>query len=156
MNICQACKHGQSYHRTRGCAFAVSWTKDADPIPQRCGCQEFIARPKPRPVLSGATAARMRGLRKAAIRNKGAAYRARNLALVALSVAWESHLCPNRHKGMACRWILCVHSPAGHLCWMLADEELDLFGHLERSDESDWDGTGNTERDARIKSLPKP
>lgn len=57
----------------------------------------------------------------------------RELLLVAvLSRVWPAHLAPPRKPQQMFPFIVCLHSPAGHLVWRVSEEELSLFDHLER------------------------
>lgn len=58
----------------------------------------------------------------------------RELVLVSiLSRLWTAHLCPPLKADTRFPWLVCLHTPAGPLVWRVSDEEVALFGHLDRS-----------------------
>ena len=72
-----------------------------------------------------------------------------------LSQHWPgSHLEPAATRQTeAWRWIVCLHSPAGQLCWHINEEELTLFDHLERTNTHHWDGHRRDDKIARMLAL---
>ena len=87
------------------------------------------------------------------------AYREKMLLIAALSTVWPSHLSlrsgikerSDTPETRAC--VVCVHSPAGQLAWIVTNWELaEYFSHLPKRS-NDWDGHQRTERLARLASL---
>jgi hypothetical protein len=90
-------------------------------------------------------------LAKATVASAGA-YQERYQLLRLLSLVYPSHLTPRpRRSG---DWLVCIHSPSGVIAWPLWRRELAGFGHLERLDESHWDGDAE-DRDSVLEALTK-
>jgi len=99
------------------------------------------------------------GRMKAARRHRERAYAERNELIGVLTRLWPSHVMPvsaNLSSLADGRAVICIHSPAGQLAWILSVEEADeTFPALPRITENHWDRSTRTERSARLSMLRK-
>ncbi len=104
------------------------------------------------------------GRMEAARRHRSRAYAERNELIGVLARLWESHLMP-ASGGLGTlnkRSVVCIHSPAGLLCWVVSAEEAeDYFKPMKRIDDNHWDSSTRAVRSKRLAELtalpaPKP
>ena len=89
---------------------------------------------------------------EAARRNRQKVLNERQMLISLLSRLWPSHLSEAQRPNAIAQSVVCIHSPAGQLAWLVSDEELPLFDHLERT-AGDWDGHTSADRYARLDVL---
>lgn len=94
---------------------------------------------------------------KAARRHRERAYADRNELIAVLTRLWPSHVMPvtgplsSLKDGRA---VLCIHSPAGQLAWIISTEEADeTFAALPRLAENHWDKATRAQRSERLAML---
>lgn len=99
------------------------------------------------------------GRMKAARRHRERAYAARNELISVLARLWPSHVMPvaghlsNLADGRA---VICIHSPAGQLAWIVSTEEADeTFAALPRIEENHWDKSTSAVRSERLAMIRK-
>jgi hypothetical protein len=98
------------------------------------------------------------GRMEAARRHRARAYAERNELIAVLARLYESHLMPAAGglKTLTTRGVVCIHSPAGLLCWVVTAEEADeYFGRMKRVDVNHWDHSTRADRSARLAKLTK-
>lgn len=115
--------------RDRGSALAtrsaVPDEQDLAERAERAKLNTMIAEELPEPLLETrqGKAARER------------AFRDRDALVVVLSKVWPSHLMrpPTMNMSFApnYQWIVCIHSPVGHLGWRICDTAMPQYGHLQ-------------------------
>jgi hypothetical protein len=96
------------------------------------------------------------GRMKAARRHRARAYAERNELIGVLARMYPSHLMPvaANLKDLSERSVVCIHSPAGLLCWIITKEEAeDYFVATKRIDENHWDRSTRADRSARLAKL---
>lgn len=96
------------------------------------------------------------GRMEAARRHRARAYAERNELIGVLARLYESHLMPAAGglKTLTTRGVVCIHSPAGLLCWIVTAEEADeYFGRMKRVDVNHWDHSTRADRSARLAKL---
>lgn len=81
------------------------------------------------------------------------AYSERIATLIALSVAWPSHLCQKKTANYGHDFVLCIHLPTGQVAFSLIKKEHEQFKHLKVT-ENDWDGHTKEDRIKRLSELP--
>lgn len=99
------------------------------------------------------------GRMKAARRHRERAYAERNELIGVLTRLWPSHVMPvagplsSLKDGRA---VICIHSPAGQLAWILSTEEADeTFAALPRLTDGHWDRSTRAQRSERLAMLRK-
>jgi hypothetical protein len=95
------------------------------------------------------------GQRDAARRHTHRAYDERNELLAVFARMWDAHLMPvaGALEKLDERRVLCIHSPAGQVAYVLSAEEAEDFAYLETLDESHWDRCTRLGRSERLASL---
>src|SRR5580765_8159888 len=94
--------------------------------------------------------------RDAARRNRYVVLYERNLLLRLLCAQFPAHLAPAATAKSATdtwRWVVCLHTPTGHLTWKITDEDKEtMFAELpERPD--DWDRHTHDHKIAALEEL---
>lgn len=97
------------------------------------------------------------GRMNAARRHRKRAFGERNEVIGVLARLWPSHVMPvTSHLTplSAGRVALCIHSPAGLLCWIITEEEaVDEFPTLDRIGENHWDRSTRKIRSERLAQI---
>jgi hypothetical protein len=102
--------------------------------------------------------------REAARRQRTRAYAERNELIAVLARLYDSHLMPATGPLAALntadaapeakRAVICIHSPAGLLCWVITKDEVDeYFASIPRVNESHWDKSTRATRSERLSAL---
>jgi hypothetical protein len=105
----------------------------------------------PNPAPTTAT-----GRMEAARRHRSRAYAERNELIGVLARLWDSHLMPvtGALGTLNKRSVVCIHSPAGLLCWVVTKEEAEeYFAPMTHIDENHWDKSTRVERSKRLAEL---
>jgi hypothetical protein len=92
----------------------------------------------------------------AARRHRSRAYAERNELIAVLARLWDSHLMPvtGALGTLNKRAVVCIHSPAGLLCWVVTKEEAEeYFGPMTHIDTNHWDKSTRVERSKRLAEL---
>jgi hypothetical protein len=93
---------------------------------------------------------------EAARRHRSKAYAERNELIAVLARLWESHLMPvsGTLGTLTKRSVVCIHSPAGLLCWVITEEEADeYFKPMKRIAANHWDKSTRGQRSKRLAEL---
>jgi hypothetical protein len=96
------------------------------------------------------------GKMKAARRHRSRAYAERNELIAWMARMYESHLMPASGglKTLSTRAVVCIHSPAGLLCWVVTQEEVDdYFKPMKWIDSNHWDKSTRGERSRRLAEI---
>lgn len=96
------------------------------------------------------------GQRDAARLHTHRAYDERNELLLVFARLWEGHLMPviGALTKLDKRRVLCIHSPAGRLAYVLSVDEAEDFKSLPTINESHWDKCTRAQRSDRLQKLP--
>lgn len=98
-----------------------------------------------------------RRMTKRAVSHRSRAYAERNELIGVLARLYPSHLMPASRGGLktlTTRMVVCIHSPAGLLCWIVTEEEADTyFKPMARIDDNHWDLSTREDRSGRLAQL---
>ena len=76
-------------------------------------------------------------------------YRERAHLVAHLAAAYPSSI--GYHDSAEPEWaVVIIDLPTGQVSWHVAPEDMDLFGHVARSDVNTWDGHSTAEKYARL------
>ncbi len=99
------------------------------------------------------------GRMKAARRHRERAYAERNELISVLTRLYPAHVMPvggSLSSVSDGRAVICIHSPAGQLAWLVSTEEADqTFASLPRLTEAHWDKSTRADRSERLAALRK-
>lgn len=104
-----------------------------------------------RATKSDPATTRMEAARQATART----IKERNLLIALLAHRWPAHVTEATQGTQTDTWryIVCLHSPAGHLAWRITEDEAeDVFQHLPRHD-CKYDGATYDEKITRLCTL---
>lgn len=80
-------------------------------------------------------------------------YRERARLVAFLACEFESYLAPPSDVEPGFSFAVYIDTPEGQLSWHIADEDLDLFGHVVRRDRHYWDGHSTETKYKRLSNL---